>query len=162
LATKNDIISLKSLNTPVAELTSRIKQVFNFLKSIKKINEVEKLKLAEEQVSYILKEIEQACSSSQKQTEQIRKLQTENCDHKQKLNRSEENTLREKERIKTLSFVMKRYIKEINILRNSQRVVFQSSHQFHKETMNLINQTALAKQQDINDKFEAITEKNTK
>jgi len=82
LATKNDIISLKSLNTPVAELTSRIKQVFNFLKSIKKINEVEKLKLAEEQVSYILKEIEQACSSSEKQTEQIRKFQTENKDHK--------------------------------------------------------------------------------
>ena len=82
MATKNDIISLKSLNTPVAELTSRIKQVFNFLKSIKKINEVEKLKLAEEQVSYILKEIEQACSSSEKQTEQIRKFQTENKDHK--------------------------------------------------------------------------------
>jgi hypothetical protein len=66
LATKNDIISCgKPFNTPVTELKRRIDQVFTFLKSIQELNGVNKLTLAEEQVNYILKEIEKACSSSQ-------------------------------------------------------------------------------------------------
>jgi hypothetical protein len=66
LATKNEIISMgKPFNTPVTELKRRIEQVFTFLKSIQELNGVNKLTLAEEQVNYILKDIEIACSSSQ-------------------------------------------------------------------------------------------------
>ena len=51
--------------TPATELKRRIEQVFTFLKSIQELNGVNKLTLAEEQVSHILKEIEKACNSSQ-------------------------------------------------------------------------------------------------
>ena len=89
-------------------------------------------------------------------------LETENKKNEDKLGRSEKNTEHQKERNDTLTAAMKRYIKEINSLRSSQRDVFKSSHQFHKDTMNLINKTALAKQQDIGEKFEVRTEENTK
>jgi hypothetical protein len=55
-------------------------------------------------------------------------LETENSDLKQKLTRSDENTAHQKERNKTLQEAIKRYIKEINSLRSSQRDVFKSSH----------------------------------